>query len=213
MPQEEQVLVIERKVFDAVGDFHGLAFDVDRYLDAFFVAGIPRFIPRADAETDPNFQQLIPYVIMRSGDKYLSYVRGTRAGETRLVGKRSIGIGGHINPEDHTPPGHAPVERSDFRDAYLAAVKREVDEEVNVDTTYSNSVVALLNDDSSEVGKVHLGIVHLWDLDAPKVTRKEQMITQLAFMTARELHEIRETLETWSSLCVEKLDQMTRCTA
>jgi predicted NUDIX family phosphoesterase len=208
MAQEEQVLVIERKVFDSLGAFHGLAFDVDRYLDAFFVAGVPRFIPRVDAENDPSFKQLIPYVIMRSGDKYLNYVRGTRAGETRLVGKRSIGIGGHINPVDQTS-----VEAGDFRDAYLAAVKREVDEEVNVDTGYSNSVVALLNDDTSEVGKVHLGIVHLWDLEAPNVTKREQMITQLTFMTAAQLHEVRDTLETWSSLCVEKLDEMTRCIA
>lgn len=208
MASEEHVLVIERKVLDTVGSFHGLAFDVDRYLDAFFVAGVPRFIPRKGAETDPGYKQLIPYVIMRCGDKYLSYVRGTRAGETRLVGKRSIGIGGHINPVDW-----APLFDRDLRDAYVAAVKREVDEEVNVLAGYADSVVALLNDDTSEVGKVHLGIVHLWDLDSPNVTKREQMITQLGFMTKAELKGARDTLETWSSLCVERLDRMTGCIA
>lgn len=208
MPQEEQVLVIQREVFDSVGAFHGLAFDVERYLDAFFIAGIPRFIPRQDAENDPNFKQLIPYVIMRCGDKYLTYVRGTRAGESRLVGQRSIGIGGHINPVDQTP-----LFDNNFRDTYLAAVEREVAEEVNVDTKHTDSVVALLNDDSNDVGKVHLGIVHLWDLDSPNVTKREQMITQMAFMTAAELGEVRDTMETWSSLCVEKLDVMTGCIA
>ena len=100
MPQEEQVLVVERKVVEEVGIFHGLAFDVQRYLDRLFVPGVPRFMPRSAVETDPSFKQLIPYVIMSHEGKYLSYIRGKRAGETRLVAKRSIGIGGHINPID-----------------------------------------------------------------------------------------------------------------
>jgi len=208
MTQDEQVLVIERKVFDRVGAFHGLAFDVDRYLDAIFAAGVARFMLRADAENDANYKQLIPYVILRCGDKYLSYVRGQRAGETRLVGQRSIGIGGHINPIDEMP-----LFSSDFRDAYQAAVEREVAEEVSVGAAHCDNVVALLNDDSNDVGKVHLGIVHLWELETPNVTKREQMITKLAFMTLDELRDVKDTMETWSSLCVDKLDTMTKCIA
>jgi len=103
MPQEEQVLVAERKVVEEVGIFHGLAFDVDRYLDKLFAPGVLRFMARSAAETDPSFKQLIPYVIMSFEGKYLSYVRGKRAGETRLIAKRSIWIGGHINPVDEMP--------------------------------------------------------------------------------------------------------------
>jgi predicted NUDIX family phosphoesterase len=203
MTSEEQVLVIERKVFEQVGLFNGLAFDVDRYLSKIFASGIPRFIPRSKAEKDPSYKQLIPYVIMAHDGKYLSYVRGRRAGETRLVGLRSIGIGGHINPVDWTLFSANPYK------TYLEAVEREVAEEVSVEANHSDRIVALLNDDSTEVGSVHLGIVHYWLLDAPKVNKREQMITQMAFMTLTELHQLRDTMETWSQLCLDNLSEMT----
>ncbi len=204
MAQEEQVLVVERKVLEHVGMFQGLTFDVDSYLRKLFVPGVPRFMPRSQAEKDPAYKQLIPYVIMACDGKYLSYVRGRRAGETRLVGHRSIGIGGHINPADDMPLFNA-----DFYETYLAAVEREVAEEVSVETSHTERVVALLNDESNEVGRVHLGIVHYWILDAPKVNKREQMITQMAFMTPAELQEVRDTMETWSGLCLSHLADMT----
>jgi len=209
MPPEEQVLVIERKVVERVGMFQGLAFDVGRYLDRIFVPGVPRFMPRSQAEHDPSFKQIIPYVIMTHAGKYLSYVRGRRAGETRLAAKRSIGIGGHINPID----ADNSLLFAYLRDNYLTAVQREVAEEVCVETAYSDRIAALLNDDSNEVGSVHLGIVHCWTLDEPKVTKREQMITQMAFLTPDELHEVRDTLETWSQKCLDGLEQMTRINA
>jgi predicted NUDIX family phosphoesterase len=72
MAQEEQVLVVERKVVEQVGMFRGLAFDVDRYLDKIFVQNVARFMPRSQAETDPDYKQLIPYVIMGCDNKYLT---------------------------------------------------------------------------------------------------------------------------------------------
>ena len=104
MASEEQVLVIETKLLESIGTFHGLQFDVERYLDVIFENGRPRFIPRGEAENDPSFKQIIPYVIMSCEGKYLNYVRGKRAGEKRLVGNLSIGIGGHINPVDNNIP-------------------------------------------------------------------------------------------------------------
>jgi len=205
MPREEQVLVIERKVLEQVGMFQGLTFDVERYLREFFVQGVPRFMPRSQVEENPAYKQLIPYVLMSYQDKYLSYVRGRRAGETRLVGNRSIGIGGHINPADDMP-----LFNTDFYETYLTAVEREVAEEVSVETSHTDSIVALLNDESNEVGSVHLGIVHHWILNAPNVSKREQMITQMAFMTPAELHEVRDTLETWSGLCLTRLAEMTK---
>jgi predicted NUDIX family phosphoesterase len=204
MPQDEQVLVIEQKVLEDAGIFQGLAFDTESYIKRIFVPGVPRFMPRSKAETDPSFKQIIPYVIMTHDGRYLSYVRGARAGETRLVAKRSIGIGGHINPADDMPLFNA-----DFYDTYLAAVQREVAEEVVVDTPYTDRVVALLNDDSNDVGSVHLGIVHCWTLEQPNVTKREQMITQMAFLTPEELEQTRDTLETWSQKCLDGLEQMT----
>lgn len=200
MAQEEQVLVVERGVVEEVGIFHGLAFDVDRYLDRLFEPGVLRFMARSEAETDPSFKQLIPYVIMSFEGKFLNYVRGKRAGETRLVAKRSIGIGGHINPVDEMPLFGDP------RETYLAAVDREVNEEVLIEANHTEKIVALLNDDSNDVGQVHLGVVHHWKLDSDKVTRKEQMITQMTFMTPAELEELKDSLETWSQLCLPLLE-------
>ncbi|MHC4445214.1 MAG: hypothetical protein ACYTF1_06935 [Planctomycetota bacterium] len=205
MAQEEQVLVVERKVLEQAGMFQGLTFEVDRYFDQLFVPGVPRFMPRPQAEEDPNYKQLIPYVIITYDGKYLSYVRGKRAGETRLTGNRSIGIGGHINPADDMP-----LFNTDYREAYLTAVQREVAEEVTIEAGYTDRVVALLNDDSNEVGQVHLGIVHCWTLDSPAVNKREQMITQMTFMSPAELQEVRDSMETWSSLCLDGLIEVAK---
>lgn len=203
MAADELVMVVETKVIEELGMFHGLAFDVEKYLDAIFRPGVLRFMARGLAEKDPSFKQLIPYVIINSGDKFLSYVRGSRAGEKRLVGNRSIGIGGHINPVDD-------MSLLGVKETYLAAVEREVAEEVNVESRHSDTIAALLNDDTNEVGKVHLGVVHLWRLDEPRASKKEQMITQLSFMTMEELQAVKDTMETWSQLCLDGLPRMVK---
>lgn len=205
MPQTEQVLIVDRKVLEEVGMFNGLAFDVDSYLSAIFSPSVPRFVPRPEAEENPNLKQLIPYVIMACDDTYLTYVRGKRAGETRLVGNRSIGIGGHINPIDN----ELPLFDTDYRQMYTTAVKREVAEEVTIDTDYTDNIVALLNDESNEVGSVHLGVVHFWKLSAPNVTKREQMITQMEFMKLEQLNAVKDSMETWSQICLAGLHQMT----
>jgi len=205
MVPEEQVLVFERKVLEQVGIFHGLEFDVDRYLRELFVPGVLRFMSRSQAESEPAYKQLIPYVIMSHNGRYLSYVRGKRAGETRLLGNRSIGIGGHINPVDN----EVPLFDTDYRELYRRGVEREVAEEVMIEANHTDRIVALLNDDSNEVGQVHLGIVHYWALDSAKIEKREQMITQMSFMTIDQLRQVRDTLETWSSLCLDGLNQMT----
>lgn len=205
MSEVEQVLVVERKVFDEIGAFQGLCLNTGPYLERFFSPGTLRFLPRPDAEHDPGFKQIIPYVVMTHGGRCLSYVRGAKAGEKRLVGNRSIGIGGHINPADDMP-----LFSSDFRDTYRAAVDREVAEEVVVGATHRDRIVALLNDDSTEVGQVHLGIVHLWELDAPDVRKREQMITQLSFMSFAELRGASDTLESWSRMCLDHLEELLR---
>jgi predicted NUDIX family phosphoesterase len=196
---EEQVLVVKRDVIEQVGMFQGLTFEVDKYLETLFQPGQLRFMPRAEAEKDPSHKQLIPYVLMEHEGKVLSYVRGKRSGETRLIAKRSVGIGGHINPIDEMPLF------GNFREVYLNAVHREVAEEVIVETPYTERVVALINDDATEVGSVHLGVVHHWTLKEPKVSRREQMITQMDFLGLEELQAVKDSMETWSQLCLEYL--------
>ena len=197
----ENVLVIPRALFDQLGSFHGLNFEPRRYLDAMLSRGNNFFLARAKAENDPTHKQIIPYAILACGDRVLHYVRGKKAGEQRLVAKGSIGIGGHMNDEDESLFAWD-------EQAYRAGVEREVNEEVQINTPFEDRVVALLNDDTTEVGRVHLGVVHVFRLEEANVQKREAMITNLAFLNKQELEERRDTLETWSQICLDHLDRL-----
>ena len=198
---QENVLVIKRSLFDRLGAFQGLNFEPERYLGTLLSRGNNFFLSRAAAEVDPDYKQIIPYAIIAHGDRVLYYVRGKKAGEQRLVAKGSIGIGGHLNDRDES------LFAWDEK-AYRAGVEREVNEEIRIGTTFDDRIVALLNDDSSEVGRVHLGVVHVLKLDQAKVDKREAMITNLEFLTQVELLSRRDSLETWSQLCVDELKQL-----
>jgi predicted NUDIX family phosphoesterase len=157
---------------------------------------------RALAEKDPTHKQIIPYVLLAHGDKVLFYVRGKKAGEQRLVAKGSIGIGGHMNETDESLFALDEA-------AYRAGVEREVGEEILIQPKFEDQIVALLNDDSNEVGQVHLGIVHVFRLAEPKVKKNESMITELAFLSREELAARRDSLETWSQICLDSLERLT----
>ena len=92
--------------------------------------------------------------------------------------------------------------------AYRAGVEREVNEEIRIASPFEDRIVALLNDDATEVGRVHLGIVHVFKLAEAKVEKREAMITNLSFLTLDELRERRETLEGWSQYCVDALERL-----
>jgi predicted NUDIX family phosphoesterase len=201
--REENVLVVRRSLFDELGSFHGLSFEPEKYLSALLSRGNNFFLPRSHAENDPAYKQIIPYAIIAHGDRVLHYVRGKKAGEQRLVAKGSIGIGGHMNDADESLFAWD-------ENAYRAGVEREVNEEITIETQFTDRVVALLNDDSMEVGRVHLGIVHLFRLEEAKVQKREAMITNLAFLTRDELVARRDSLETWSQICVDALDHLLR---
>ena len=200
---DENILVIKRGLFDELGNFHGLNFEPHKYLEAILSRGNNFFLPRAKAENDPTHKQIIPYVLLACGDKVLHYVRGKKAGEQRLAAKGSIGIGGHMNESDESlfAVGEA---------AYRAGVEREVNEEIKIDTKFEDRIVALLNDDTTEVGRVHLGVVHVFKLAEPKVEKREAMITSLGFLGKDELLARRESLETWSQLCLDSLERLLR---
>lgn len=197
----ENVLVVRRELFDELGSFHGLRFEPQRYLDVLLARGNNHFLARAVAETDPTHKQIIPYALLACGDRLLHYVRGKKAGEQRLVAKGSIGIGGHMNDEDESLFAWD-------EQAYRAGVEREVREEVLIETPFEDRIVALLNDDTTEVGRVHLGVVHVFRLAETKVQKREAMITNLGFLTKTELLAQRDNLETWSQICVDHLDEL-----
>ena len=196
---DENVLVFPRSLFERLGVFQGFHAEVGRYLPAILDPKNNRFMPRAKAETDPNFKQIIPYVVITDGASVLHYVRGKKAGEQRLVAKGSIGIGGHINDEDHSLFA---VGLQAFQDA----VRREVCEELSVQGTFDARPVGLINDDSTEVGRVHFGVVHVLRRTPEQVKKKEQVITQMEFVPLADLKAKREQMETWSQLCLDHLE-------
>jgi len=200
-PPNENVLVIRQELFDELGSFQGLNFEPEKYLRAILSRGSNFFIPRPEAETNPAYKQVIPYALIAFEKTVLHYVRGKKAGEQRLVAKGSIGIGGHMNETDES------LFAMDEQ-AYRAGVEREVNEEIKIDTSFEDRIVALLNDDSTEVGRVHLGIVHIFKLNEPKVQKREAMITGLTFLTKEELMARRESLENWSQICLDSLDHL-----
>jgi predicted NUDIX family phosphoesterase len=199
--EEEMVLVVRRSLLESLGMFQGLNFDVGHYLPVFLSRENNFFAPRSSAETDPSLKQIIPYALIVSEGKILRYIRGKRAGEQRLVSKGSIGIGGHMNDHDE---GLFALDDQ----AYLAGVLREVEEEVQIAPPISNRIVALLNDDSTEVGQVHLGVIHVIALARPIAEKRESVITSLKFLTPEELRAERESLEGWSQICVDHLEKL-----
>jgi predicted NUDIX family phosphoesterase len=201
---DENVLVVRRSLFDELGSFHGLNFEPEKYLSALLSRGNNFFLPRAQAENDPSHKQIIPYALIAHGDTVLHYVRGKKAGEQRLVAKGSIGIGGHMNEDKDELLWNFEIDEA----AYRAGVEREVNEEIKIESPFEDRIVALLNDDTTEVGRVHLGIVHVFRLAEPNVQKREAMITNLAFLTKEELLARRENLETWSQLCVDSFDRL-----
>jgi predicted NUDIX family phosphoesterase len=198
---DENILVIKRSLFDELGSFQGLNFEAEKYLSVILSRGNNFFLPRAQAERDPAYKQIIPYVLVAFENSVLHYVRGKKAGEQRLVAKGSIGIGGHMNETDET---FFALDEA----AYRAGVEREVNEEIRINTRFDDRIVALLNDDTTEVGRVHLGIVHVFKLAEPKVEKREAMITNLALRTRAELMGRRDSLETWSQICLDSLDPL-----
>ena len=200
-PPDENILVIRRSLFDELGSFQGLNFEAEKYLSVILSRGNNFFLPRAQAEKDPAYKQIIPYVLVAFENSVLHYVRGKKAGEQRLVAKGSIGIGGHMNETDES------LFAMDEQ-AYRAGVEREVNEEIKIDARFDDRIVALLNDDTTDVGRVHLGIVHVFKLAEPKVDKREAMITNLALRTRAELMGRRDSLETWSQICVESLERL-----
>ncbi len=195
---DENVLVVSRELFDRLGAFEGITFETDRYLPYLLDPANNYFLSRDLAEDDPSHKQIIPYAIFRHGDRYLHYVRGGGGGEKRLAAKGSIGIGGHINDTDFAAA-------SLDKDTYTTGVEREIDEELNIAGGHSQEILGLINDDSNEVGRVHLGVVHLFHLESDDVVAAEDNIEELCFLTLEELSARREFLETWSRICLDGL--------
>jgi len=204
MDPTEKVLVVPAALLRRLGYFQGFTGDVDRYLTELLSPEHTCYRLRGEVETDPRFKQLIPYVIFcywhaGSGLEVFQYVRGAGQGEGRLHRKRSVGIGGHICTRD--------AEVSPDGNSYEAGMQRELAEEVLIATPYTRHCVGLINDDLTDVGRVHLGVVYRFDVERPDVHPREPDILASGFWPLERLRVELESFETWSQLCIEALFQ------
>ena len=179
----EQVMVIERERIARHLVEYGLVTEsTDDVLDA--IADHHFFIDRPTAEKSPQYKQIIPYVLIRRGDSWFLLQRTQKQTEARLHHKLSLGIGGHINPD--TPD-------------LIDGLQKELEEEVGVEGDYELSFVGILNDDTTEVGSVHLGAVFVLDTASEVNVRETEKMTG-RWIAQSELPPLREQMETWTQI-------------
>lgn len=184
MSGHEQVMVVERETLERFLVEYGLVQDhTDEILDAITEQHF--FIDRPTAEISPQYKQIIPYVLIRHDDAYFLLQRTPKQTEARLHHKLSLGIGGHINPE--TP---------DLFDG----LQKELEEEVEVAGDYDLSFVGILNDDTTDVGRVHLGAVYVLDAHDGTVHVRETEKMSGRWVRRDALAEHRDAMETWSQI-------------
>jgi len=197
MPTEERVLCFERKLFEELGVFQGINLDVEKYLPVLTSSKNLTYLNRSEAENDRRYKQLIPYVLVVCDGRLLRYQRGKGGQETRLRGLWSVGIGGHISEEDHS------LFTKDF--GYVEGMRREVREEVEVEEV-SESAVAVINDDSTDVGYVHFGVVHVMQVANENVAGRRSGIASPEFIAIADAVKEASNYESWSRFCLENLE-------
>ena len=198
---EERVLAVRAETLFAPGRFQGCRPGGRAWLEILLEPSHWHYPRRAEAEDDPTWKQVIPYVLLEHEGELLAYQRGRGGGEARLAELHSIGWGGHIAAEDATIfTPHGPS-------AYAEAVRRELREELifEPEIVASDRIAGLINDDSLPVGRVHIGVVHIWKLRGREVRKREKQIVAPRWRRLDELRapELRDKLESWSRFCVE----------
>ncbi|HEX7810135.1 MAG TPA: NUDIX domain-containing protein [Thermoanaerobaculia bacterium] len=183
----EQVMVVERDVIAQYLVQVGLVVDnTDEMLER--IQELHFFIDRPTAEVSPQYKQIIPYVLIRHDGSYYLLQRTQKQTEARLHLKLSLGIGGHINPD--TPD-------------ILDGLQKELEEEVEVVGDYDLSFVGILNDDTTDVGSVHLGAVYVLDAHSGEVRVRETEKMTGRWATVDELETVRESMESWSQIAYD----------
>ena len=187
---DERVFVVPRTAVPDEAGWYGLRTDgLDAFVTAVEVAGT--YEPRARMEQDPSFKQVIPYLVLRDGPRYFLMQRTAAGGDARLHDRYSIGVGGHLNPGDG---------------GLLGGLRREWEEELEAAFVPQFRLVALLNDDTTPVGSVHLGAVYVADADGRAVAIRETDKLRGDFATQAEVEAVADRLETWSQLAFAFLE-------
>jgi predicted NUDIX family phosphoesterase len=189
----EQVLVVKREDMFPDGAWHGFVTeDLTRHQKV--IRERHSFKPRAEVENDPTYQQIIPYVVFRHGDRYFLTHRLRASSEKRLRKQYSLGVGGHINPGD-----------LDAGDPILDGLKREWEEEVVYDGRFEATLLGFLNEDSSPVSKVHLGVVFIVEGDTPNIQIRETDKLAGELLTLDEMRIYYLAMESWSQIVYDRL--------
>ena len=193
MTTSEQVLCVKRDDMFPDGAWHGfVSKDLDRHQAV--IREHLFFMARDSVENDPAYQQIIPYVVFRHDPHYFLTHRLRASSEKRLRKQYSLGIGGHINPGD-----------LEAGDPILDGLKREWSEEVVYDGRFEAQLIGLLNDDSSPVSKVHLGVVFLVDGDSPNISIRETDKLAGELLTLDEMRIYYLGMESWSQMVYDRL--------
>lgn len=186
----EQVLGIPRdRLFPDGTAWHGVLPDgAEAVIDAARRWG--HYRPRPEAEADPTWKQLIPYLVVRDGERLWLMRRSTAGGDPRLHERYTIGVGGHLNPEDGD---------------VLGGMRREFDEELIAPWEPEFRLIGVLNNDQDPVGMVHVGLVYETDAAGRPVAIRETHKLEGGFATLDEVQAVRDRLETWSQLVLDHL--------
>ena len=189
----EEILVVQTaNLFKNIAPWHGIYNNYQTFLN--IITDKKLFMPRAHAETNPNFKQIIPYMIFMFDHKIFVMQRKSSASEQRLASKFSIGIGGHMRQED--------MQTNDIIDW----ASREFDEEVHYSGQQSIKILGVLNDDSNAVSKVHLGIIMLINANSDKISIKDEHKSGI-LLTIDECIALKPQMESWSQICLDFLLQ------
>jgi predicted NUDIX family phosphoesterase len=199
MATEERVLCFRRELLEQLGVFQGLHAEVEKYLPVVTASSNIAYLNRSDAEQDKRYKQLIPYVLILCRDRILRYRRGKGGQETRLHGLYSVGVGGHISEEDNGLFSN--------RLGYQEGMRRELMEEVSIQD-YREAAVAVINDDSTDVGFVHFGIVHVLHVADESIAGRRSGIVAPEFVPVVDAVKDTSGYESWSRLCLENLDAL-----
>jgi predicted NUDIX family phosphoesterase len=186
---DELVFVVPRADVPDAAAWHGLRTDgLDAFVAALERSG--RYEARDRMERDPAFKQVIPYLVLRDGPRYFLMQRTNAGRDERLHNRYSIGVGGHLNPGDG---------------GVLGGLRREWAEELVADFEPEFRLVALLNDDTTDVGSVHLGAVYVADAEGRPVSIRETDKLSGSFEEPAAVAAVADRLETWSRLTFEFL--------
>ncbi|WP_336786898.1 NUDIX domain-containing protein [Paenibacillus sp. MMO-177] len=193
---DEQVMIVLRDHVEALNLPEGFSIPVRDIRPILSDLGV--FADRWRVEYNPPTRQPIPYIVVRTGDKFFATTRLDGSGESRLHGKMSLGVGGHINPEDKGSYGN--------RDAFFNAMIRELHEELKVNSSIESwGYVGVINDNSNPVSQDHLALVYLVDVAGENISVKEVDKLEGGFYTVQELLDHHERLESWSQIVLEMI--------